>query len=83
MGCNCGKSKKGAGLVVIKDYESRMFICRQCPYSKDNKITGLTCGTLLKPTYDEDKKQLKSLDKLSPLSENYKLNKRVKINIKS
>ena len=29
---------------------------------------------------DEDKKQLKSLDKLSPLSENYKLNKRVKIN---
>ena len=29
---------------------------------------------------DEDKKQLKSLDKLSRLSENYKLNKRVKIN---
>ena len=28
----------------------------------------------------EDEKQLKSLDKLSPLSENYKLNKRVKIN---
>ena len=26
----------------------------------------------------EDEKQLKSLDKLSPLSENYKLNKRVK-----
>jgi hypothetical protein len=31
---------------------------------------------------DEDKKQLKSLDKLSPLSENYEVNKRVK-NIKS
>ena len=30
---------------------------------------------------DEDKKQLKSLDKLSPLSENYEVNKRVK-NIK-
>lgn len=28
---------------------------------------------------DEDKKQLKSLDKLSPLSENYKNNKRVNL----
>jgi hypothetical protein len=32
---------------------------------------------------DDDKKQLKGLDKLSPLSENYKVNKRVKINLKS
>ena len=31
---------------------------------------------------DEDKKQLKSLDKLSPLSENYESNKRIK-NLKS
>tara|TARA_R110001583_G_scaffold3293_40_gene21442 strand:- start:2400 stop:2642 length:243 start_codon:yes stop_codon:yes gene_type:complete len=58
MGCNCGKSKKGSGLVIIKDYDSRMFICKQCPYSRENKITGLTCGKLLKPTYDDNDNQL-------------------------
>jgi hypothetical protein len=58
MGCNCGKSKKHAGQTVITDSEARMFICQHCPYSKDNKVTGLTCGTLLNPTHDEDGNQL-------------------------
>ena len=58
MGCNCGKSKKHAGQIVITDPESRMFLCRQCRYSKENSITGLTCGTILKPTWDDNKKQL-------------------------
>jgi len=58
MGCNCGKSKKHAGDIVITDPESRMFLCRQCSYSKENSVTGLTCGTILMPTYDDNGKQL-------------------------
>jgi len=58
MGCNCGKSKKASGQVVITDTESRMFICKHCSYSKENVVTGLTCGTILKPTWDENKNQL-------------------------
>jgi len=58
MGCNCGKSKKSEGNIVIRDKEARMFICQSCKDSVTNSITGLTCGTLLKPTYDENKKQL-------------------------
>tara|TARA_R100001015_G_C4607068_1_gene162166 strand:+ start:901 stop:1143 length:243 start_codon:yes stop_codon:yes gene_type:complete len=58
MGCNCGKSKKHAGETVITDSEARIFICKHCEYSKENSVTGLTCGTILKPTWDDDGNQL-------------------------
>jgi len=34
--------------------EQRIKICEECPHSKKSKITGLTCGDFMQPTYDEN-----------------------------
>tara|TARA_R100001015_G_C4546159_1_gene109063 strand:+ start:164 stop:526 length:363 start_codon:yes stop_codon:yes gene_type:complete len=57
MGCNCGKSKKGTGDFVITDPDTRMFLCRQCPESRETSLVGLTCGRLAMPEYFDDGKQ--------------------------
>ncbi len=38
--------------------EERLNICRSCPFVQMNRAVGLTCGTLLKPTYDSFGNQL-------------------------
>jgi len=50
MGCNCGKSKKSEGTIVITDASTRMVICKLCTESNDNSALGLICGKLAQPT---------------------------------
>ena len=38
--------------------QDRLNICYRCPYSKETFGVGLTCGTLLKPEYDRQGRQL-------------------------
>jgi|TARA_R110002074_G_scaffold199854_1_gene367672 hypothetical protein len=58
MGCNCGKSKKANGEVIITDVETRLFMCDICPYSVETPIVGITCGKLARPEYDDKGKEL-------------------------
>jgi len=50
MGCNCGKSKKAEGKIIITDSKTRMMLCEMCPNSTKNSIVGLVCGKLAQPT---------------------------------
>jgi hypothetical protein len=38
--------------------QDRLNICVRCPYVKQAPVVGLTCGTLLKPEYDRNGRQL-------------------------
>ena len=38
--------------------QDRMNICSRCSYVKQTYGVGMTCGTLLKPEYDRNGKQL-------------------------
>lgn len=38
--------------------QDRMNICSRCPYVKQTYAVGMTCGTLLRPEYDNNGKQL-------------------------
>lgn len=33
--------------------QERLMICRQCPFVRNTAGVGLTCGTLLRPEYDD------------------------------
>ena len=57
MGCNCGKSKKSPGNIVITDPDTRMMVCKMCPYSNDTALVGLVCGKLARPEHYEDGKE--------------------------
>jgi len=50
MGCNCGKSKKSEGKIIITDPATRMLMCKVCPQSNKTAIVGLVCGKLAQPT---------------------------------
>jgi hypothetical protein len=50
MGCNCGKSKKAEGNIIITDSATRMMMCKVCPESNEVAVVGLVCGKLAKPT---------------------------------
>ena len=38
--------------------QDRLNICMRCPFAKQTFGVGLTCGTLLKPEYDRNGRQL-------------------------
>ena len=38
--------------------QDRLNICSRCPFSKQTFGVGLTCGTLLRPEYDRNGRQL-------------------------
>ena len=44
MGCNCGKSKKSKGNIIITDPKTRMMMCKMCNESNQSPIVGLVCG---------------------------------------
>jgi|TARA_R110000823_G_scaffold196102_1_gene327437 hypothetical protein len=50
MGCNCGKSNKAKGNIIITDSATRMVICEVCTESNKNSVIGLVCGKLAQPT---------------------------------
>ena len=52
MGCNCGKSKKSKGNIIITDSATRMMMCKVCPQSNKNSVVGLVCGKLAQPTHN-------------------------------
>ena len=58
MGCNCNKSKKADGNIIVTDPATRMFLCDLCAYSVETKIVGLTCGKLARPEYDDKGNEL-------------------------
>jgi|TARA_R110000744_G_scaffold105586_1_gene201756 hypothetical protein len=58
MGCNCGKSKKSSGEIIITDPTTRLFMCDICTYSISTPIVGLTCGKLARPEYDSSGKEI-------------------------
>ena len=33
--------------------QERLQICSQCPFMQRTRLSGMTCGTLLKPEYDQ------------------------------
>tara|TARA_Y100000592_G_scaffold39085_1_gene62037 strand:- start:434 stop:763 length:330 start_codon:yes stop_codon:yes gene_type:complete len=50
MGCNCGKSKKSQGKIIITDASTRIMICKMCPQVNKLPAVGLVCGKLAQPT---------------------------------
>ena len=50
MGCNCGKSKKSQGNIIVTDAATRIMICKMCPQVNKLPAIGLVCGKLAQPT---------------------------------
>jgi hypothetical protein len=50
MGCNCGKSKKSQGNIIVPDAATRIMICKMCPQVNKLPAVGLVCGKLAQPT---------------------------------
>jgi len=50
MGCNCGKSNKGKGNIIITDEATRMMVCKMCPEINKVSVVGYVCGKLAQPT---------------------------------
>tara|TARA_R100001129_G_C5257013_1_gene230008 strand:+ start:36 stop:374 length:339 start_codon:yes stop_codon:yes gene_type:complete len=50
MGCNCGKSNKSQGNIIITDSATRLMICKMCPQVNKVKALGYICGKLAQPT---------------------------------
>ena len=41
MGCNCGKSNKSKGNIIITDEATRMMVCKMCPEINKVSVVGM------------------------------------------